>query len=310
MSDRHDERTLEALLRLAGPGPEPSAEAAARARAAVGAAWREAVAVRRRRPFRRLGGGLLAAGLAWLLLRPAPPLAPPGAPSVVATVERALEGASFHAGDPLASGTAIDTGAGRVALRTACGASLRLDARTRVRLAGAAHVALLAGALYFDSSSSPAGFALDTPQGRVTDEGTVFEARLVDGNGLRLRVREGRVGLGPETVGAGEELRVRDGGVGRARIGLAGPEWEWAEGLAEPPAIDGRPLAAFLEWSARERGLGLRFRDEATRALAGRVLLRGSVAGLTPAEATDAVALTSGVRVRVDGDRLLVEGER
>jgi hypothetical protein len=305
MSDPRDDRTLEALLKLAGPGPEPSADASARARAAVHADWRGGVRARRLR-VRLLGGALLAAGLTAIALRPGWPLAGPPVP--VATVERALAGATPPVGHALAAGASIDTGLGRIALRTAAGASLRLDARTRLVWLSASRVTLRAGALYLDSGASRLGFVVDTPQGRLVDEGTLFEARLLEDDRLRVRVREGRVRLGAARAEAGEELSARGGRVERARVAPSGPEWEWAEALAVAPAIDGQPLRGFLEWAARERGLQLRFADEATRTRAGLVRLRGSVADLTPAEALAAVAPTTGLRLRLEGDRLTVDG--
>ena len=315
MNGREDE-TVATLLRLAGPRPAVPEERAARARVAVHEAWREAVrARRRRRVFVLTGAATLAASLAFVDLPRilAPPPGPKVAAPKVATVERALPGAPLPQGRTLFAGDTVETGRGRLALRTTGDVSLRLDEGTSLRLLGTSRVALAAGALYLDAAPGRSGFVVETPLGPVTDEGTQFEGRLTAG-GLRLRVREGRVTLhgsgGAERVAAGEELRAEDGRFERARVDTTGPEWAWVEGLARAPAIEGRSLRGFLEWAARERGLTLRFADDDARASAERVRLRGSIEGLTPSEALEAVLPTTGLRARIEGPSLRLEQAR
>jgi ferric-dicitrate binding protein FerR (iron transport regulator) len=308
MNDPAEDDAVASLLRLAEPRPAVSPQSVARVKAVIHGAWQDALRARRRRQTIIGVGAALAAGLVLALVRP-PDRDPEPWPLIVATVVRALPGVGLPVGRTLGQGTLVDSGSGRLALRTASGASLRLDARTRVRLLGTSAIALEEGALYLDTPPDDHGFVVETALGRVTDEGTQFEARVTEG-ALRLRVREGRVVLGAQgravRAEAGEELRISRTGAERSRLATSGPEWAWIESLATAPPIEGRPLQAFLEWAARERGLRLQFEDEAARVKAGRVRLRGSLEGLTPVEALEAVMPTTSLRAHVEDDRLAI----
>jgi len=272
-------------------------------------------------------------GAAWWARRSAPP---PAAPTVASIEVVTGEGRMWTPdgegpvtlspdgpGRPLAAGSELETGdgagggePGRLALRTAGGASLRLDAGTRLRLAAAGRVELARGAVYVDSGAEPGGgrIAVATAAGVFQELGTQFEVRTGGHGGeavTLLRVREGRVafdrGAEPVVTGAGEELIVRaDGGIDRGEIGLHGPAWEWVVATAPRLDIEGLPVRAFLDWIARETGLRVEFADAEAAALADSVVLHGSVAHLTPAEALGPVLASAGLGHRISNGKLIV----
>jgi ferric-dicitrate binding protein FerR (iron transport regulator) len=223
------------------------------------------------------------------------------------------------AGDSkLVAGTVLACAAdGRVSLRLADGASVRVDGGSRLRLASSRSLELQQGALYVDSGASP-GEPLEivTPLGRVTDVGTQFEVRLAGAGGtrrpqLRLRVREGQVridtGAAAHRAEAGSELLVgADGRVSRTAVAADDPGWHWAARAAPVLDIEGRSLASFLDWATRELGLRWRVVEPRPERSAGEIVLHGSVAGLTPEEAIEVVLTGSGLRARRAGGELLV----
>jgi hypothetical protein len=268
--------------------------------------------------------------------RPAPP--PPAGPTVAAIevvtgeVRLWLPGGEGPVpvpagalGRPLPAGSEVETGggdgggeAGRLALRTAGGASLRLDAGTRLRLASAGTVDLDRGAVYVDSGAGPGDrgrVAVATAAGVFHELGTQFEVRVGGaGAATRLRVREGRVALerGAESVvtGAGEELTVHgDGRLDRGRVAVSGPDWEWVVAAAPMLDIEGVTVRAFLDWIARETGFRVEFADPAAAALADSVVLHGSIAHLTLDEALDTALASAGLDHRTAGEILVVSAK-
>src|SRR5688572_16766831 len=257
---RPEEEAVRELLVSAGPRAELPQEDLAAIRDAARAEWRRRHGERApSAPGRRWALAAAAALVAclgglWWMGRSQPPAAPP---PQVATVELlrgsvrvfpAGAGAPSdlgpgEVGRPLAAGSEIETGAGagRVALRTATGASLRLDAGTRVRLAAVDLIELRQGAVYIDTGVGDAGrgLAVRAEAGLFQDTGTQFEVRT-EGRGAevvtRLRVREGRVELdragGRVAAGAGEALVVRDDEVVREAAPSYGPDWDWVTAAA------------------------------------------------------------------------------
>ena len=331
MSD--PEEDLRALMEEAGPRAPLPAEDLAAIRAAARAEWRERYGGARRGP-RAVRWGMAAAAV---LLAAAGVLVfrrPPQAPSAgVASVERVLGEVRAGAGGgklaalaadavgrPLPAGAVLETGggadrSGSVALRMAGGASVRLDSGTRCRLASPAVIALDRGGIYVDTGGPAAGHepvAVRTAAGLFRSIGTQFEVRAADGGGrTRLRVREGRVRLerGAESVltDAGQELVVRgDGSLERGATVADGPEWEWVLASAPMPDIEGMKVRSFLEWLARERGWRLELADAETASLADSVVLHGSIAHLTPAQAPDVVLPSGGLGYRVSKGTLVV----
>lgn len=338
MSD--DEKELRELLEEAGPRPPLAATDLDSIRAAARAEWRERYVSGRARPkTRRWTGAIAAAAAAVLLgaatllwLRRAPAPAAKATVAGVATVERVTGEVVWTApGSPAASlfalspdaverpipeGAAVETrGAGRLALRMAGGASVRLDAGTRVALASSSLVELERGAVYVDTGGPSAGHepvSVRTAAGLFRSVGTQFEVRAEGGAAVtRLRVREGSVRLerGAETLStdAGQEIVLRgDGTVERGATAADGPEWEWVLASAPMPDIEGANLRTFLDWLARERGWRVEYADAETAALADSVVLHGSIAHLTPFEAPDVVLPSGGVGYRLSKGTLVV----
>jgi hypothetical protein len=230
--------------------------------------------------------------------------------AIVATVERAAEAAPWKVGSALPVESEIETdGAGRLALRMAGGASARLDSGTRIRLASATLIELTRGAVYVDTRGGDA-VAVRAPAGLFQPSGTQFEVRVTDDATL-LKVREGSVRFesGPERVraAAGEELVAReDGGLVRRSIPPFGPDWEWVLAAAPMPEIEGMKVRLFLDWIAREAGWRVELADGEASALADSVELHGSIAHLTPLEATGVVLLSAGLEYRVSDGTLVV----
>lgn len=318
------------LLQLAGPRPKAPLPTRERVRRAARGQWRAEVARRRRsrmvvRTAAVIGlaaGLVLAFGLAprveWIDAdQPAVQVARLGA--MTGQVDAATDDgrtSSLRPGDQVSSGVWLETGdESRAALDLVSGGSLRLDRATRIRFDAADSLLLEQGALYFDSatrSGEAEPLAVQTELGEVRDIGTQFEVRT--GQALRVRVREGRVNLASGEriyeAGAGIELRLSASGeLSRRTVPIFGPEWDWVLDVARPFALDGRPLDSFLDWVSRETGWELRYVDPALAESAPTVRLHGSIAGLRPDEALEAVLPTCGLTHRFDGGTLLIETE-
>ena len=174
-----------------------------------------------------------------------------------------------------------------------------------------------------------AAIEIETPFGRVTDLGTRFEVRLIradesaDGRGgdagavpagLRVAVREGRVKLATEfgeyEAAAGSELSFYAGGrLDRATALPYGSSWHWVESVRPPLEIEGVRLTTFLDWAARESGRRWRFTRSDGRDDDYDVVLHGSIDGMTVEEALSTVLPSCGLRHRVEGDELLIDGD-
>jgi ferric-dicitrate binding protein FerR (iron transport regulator) len=201
---------------------------------------------------------------------------------------------------------------------------LRLDVDTRIEALTDRSLALVTGAVYVDSggrrapmaAGEPDGSAqgaieIQTPAGRIREIGTQFEVRL-GGATVRLRVREGLVSVdrpaGGLQVTSGRELLLDPGGGASSReLPTHGEEWAWTEAIAPRMAIEGRSLREFLDWTARERGLGLQFGRSDLATSASTIRLNGSIEGLTLDQALESVLLTCGMRHRIEGGLLIVE---
>jgi len=309
-----DDDPIESLLRATGKRPDVAAPRAERVRAAAHAAWRQEVGRRTRR--RRLIGAtalaatiLLAAALALTRRAPAP------SPAGVLTVER-IEGASYlRPGSTVSRGSTVSTGDDdRVALSAPSGHSLRLDRRTALRVVGDRAFALELGAVYVDSGGTdrPASRAIriETPLGIIDEVGTQFEARL-DGSVLRVLVREGEVAVvaraGRGTARAGQALTVdASGRIEQREDPGTREDWSWTETVVPAFEIDGRSLAAFLTWVARERGVRVRYENPALARRAQSIVLSGSVAGMSLDQATASVLASSGLTGRWEPGGLVV----
>jgi ferric-dicitrate binding protein FerR (iron transport regulator) len=195
------------------------------------------------------------------------------------------------------------------------GASVRVDADTRIRLASAREVELDRGAVYVDTGAAPRRgeeVAVRTPAGRFVGLGTQFEVRSEESaEGTRLRVREGKVRLdrdgAPRLTAAGRELVVRgDGTLSEGAIAISGPQWDWVLAAAPTIEIEGVKVRRFLDWIARETGWRVELADQEAVSLADTVELHGSIAGLTPVDAAGVVLSSAGLGHRVSDGTLVV----
>jgi len=315
MSERsHEDQNLERLLRHAGPRAAVPEDVARRVRASVHAVWDEQRSRHRRRPLAWVlaaAAVVVFALVAFNLSRraPAPELAS------VAHVDAVAGDVKLGLGDVLPAGRTLRTGPGQqVSLHTVAGPSVRLDADSTLALRSANVFSLERGAVYVDSGSArDATLAIDTPLGEVRHVGTQYAVRLSEGS-IRVGVREGRVQIGsaqgPLVVDAGSELSLSASGATHAEALLPyGPHWAWVQQIARSPRIDGRPLGELLEWVSRECGRKVRFESPALAARSATISLNGSIDGLTPEAALDAVLPTCGLTYHLEQDALLIAAE-
>lgn len=320
-----DEQDLARLLRAAGQRARPSAQAMEEVRLAVEAEWRATVAARNRRrqwTYMSAAASVAVAAVALWIARPL--YLATGAP--IASVARVEGTVQFREGtdapwqrvaaaSQLRADTELQTAAdGRVAIELANGVDLRMDSGTRLALNGPGRASLGQGAVYVDSGPGAEGrasdFTIDTGQGEVRHLGTQYEARLLDG-ALRVGVREGLVAVrrdGSDFVGsAGEQLVIEGTQVVRSALSPSDPQWNWTGDVIPPFDIEGRSVDAFLAWAARETGRKVVYPSADVERRAQETLLRGSVTGLTPDAAVEAVLSTTALRPSIGQDHIRIE---
>ncbi len=322
-----NDQDVERVLKSAGPREKPPADVERAVREHLRAEWRSVVAERGRRNRQRayvaLAAGIVTAAVGvWGL---APRLGEPAdAAATVALSTGDVRVTSswidaWHdvaAGQALLEGQTLETGAtGRGALALPGGISARLDHGSRLVVAAADRLVLERGTLYVDSGATPAPAApLDvvTPTGIVRHVGTQYEVRLLDA-GVQVSVRDGTVewrsrGGGVERSGSGERLTItNDGRIERTPVAAYGAAWDWTLEAAPSIDIEGLPLTQFLAWAARETGREVVYASPEAEAEAAVIVVHGSIAGLTPARALDAVLATTSVRAAVSGGNLVVD---
>lgn len=326
------------LIEMAGPRPAVPEEDLAIIKTAARAAWQAKLrspearrfAVPRARVLALAAGLLIAVGASWwwwigrsaIRSESAAHLETLAGIVTMRTLGEAGRAAltSVEVGQAIPVGAELDTtGTDRglpaqAALRLVGGASLRIDAGSRVRLASLSVIELESGAVYVDSGPEPARSAaleVRTPLGVAADFGTQFEVRLLDGTAMRVRVREGMVlveqGETSHSALTGMELTLRDdGSVVRRRVPAHGPEWRWVLDTAPHFAVEGRTLREFLDWVARETGWRLHFADQAIATAAEAVTLHGAFGDLTPDQAPEVVLPAAGLRGQVVDGTLVV----
>jgi ferric-dicitrate binding protein FerR (iron transport regulator) len=221
------------------------------------------------------------------------------------------------AGRALEAGQSLETGAnGRASIALPGLASVRLDHGTRVHLTAADRLVIERGTLYVDAGLDRPGdtrFLVETPAGVVRHVGTQYEVRI-KGPDVRLRVREGRVEWRSRTGTvergqAGEQLTISaNGDVAREASPGYGETWDWIGSTTPAMDIEGRPLAQFLSWAGRELGREVVFTTPDVQREAASIVVHGSIAGLAPREALDAVLATTSVRGTIDEGRIVVSG--
>lgn len=327
-TEENAERDLSGVLRNAGRRSGPPEDVAHAIRAAVEAQWREVIAQRTRR--RRIGLSLAAAAVCAALGLWA---AGPG-PVLLGSGERMAEvrftvgsvqgkagwlrgWGAVGPGQALFAGETLATSAtGRLALALPDRVSVRLDRDTQVTLLGRGRISLSRGAVYVDSGaptgSQGPGLRVETAAGAVHHLGTQYEARMIGSSEVQIAVREGRVELDTSTgamhrAAAGEQITVSSAGtVVRSALSPYDERWHWVAATAPAFDIDGHSVAEFLTWAARELGRDVVYADAATEAEAARVMLSGSISGLSPDQALAAVLPTTPLHSQVRDGQLLV----
>jgi ferric-dicitrate binding protein FerR (iron transport regulator) len=318
MSDEEDVTTQ--LLRMAGVPPDPPAERTARVRATVHREWR----TRRQRRLIRNGVaiGLLAAAsltvAVWIRGRMEAPL---NAPSIA--VAQRIQGRPFiirpsqgtdltllSMSTPIYPADVIETDAeSRVGLQLGDGSSIRIDHGSRVRFLTPAVLEVMAGAAYVATADRAHGFEVRTTMGTLRDVGTQFEVRLTPSL-LRLRVRTGTVeivrGTGVDRAAAGTEATVTTKGIAVRPVPAYGSEWAWTTEVAPAFAIEGRTVGIYLEHVAAEQAWTLHYADPAVAEAATRIIIHGSVEGLSAEDALGVVLATSGLEYRLRNGELYV----
>lgn len=313
------------LLKLAGRRPSPNLERMQRARAAARAEWRHALKVRGRHRRLALVAMLAilagAGGAAWMLKDRAVPVDR----VEIATFQKII--GTVHVSDGAVNErAAIASTNGRVrtadrldtaehsgaAVRYFDGVSIRLSAETTLTLDSVSRLTLVRGSIYVDSDPQQDRNSLVvlTALGTVRHVGTQFEVRVQPGS-LDVRVREGEVSIENRTARltatAGEALLLKENRPAeRRRIASSGPDWNWVTSMAAPFTLEGSTVPLFLQWVSREEGVQWEYADAATRRVADRTVLHGTIEGLTPAEALLAVLPAAGLTSKRDGDRLVI----
>lgn len=301
---------VEQLLRAAGPGPEIPENGAARIKHLIRPDWKEGVTARRQQHGRLWLGGLAAAAALVIALLYLPSF-PRGTPApeqhaiLVVLIDGTLEvtppGSHVgfltpeHVGSEIPRGSLIRTAAGsRAAIRLAGQRSLRVDVTTELRLDSEASISLDSGAVYVDSQNGTnSGIEVRTALGTATEIGTQFEVRVED-RSLNVMVREGLVSLahGDEEhqITQGVSLSMSaEGAVRTSVITAFDPAWSWTQEIAPSFEIDGQTVLAFLDWVSSETGLSIGFADAEVEKFAAMTILHGSIDGLSPTEAPDAI---------------------
>lgn len=297
------------LIRAAGTRPQPGPAAEESVRATVHAAWLAAVASRRRRLWHpwRLAAMLLltvgAGGVAYLSLHE------PSSPwigTVVSTrgpvqVGPAATDRLAASGTALVAGTRIETRAGGMALLAIGSISVRVGGNSTLVIDDAHTAHLLQGRLYVDSGERGGrrdGFLVQTAFGNVTHRGTQYQVQVDPREFLYTAVREGQVEVDLDgqqlLVARGDSVRISSARqVTHASVASYGDAWLWINDLSPQVDIDGHPLSTFLDWYARETGRTLRYDSPAEQAAAAQMILSGSVTGLNPDQALEAILATT-----------------
>jgi ferric-dicitrate binding protein FerR (iron transport regulator) len=318
--DKPDDPGIEALLRQVGARDEPAADMMREVEAAVHAEWQGMLQERRRRrrlmTFGIAASAVLAIGVAAFGVRYFGP-----APAQVAQITRIdghlLVRPETNAARELAVAEDVSTGdtiqtddRSRAALKFGDAVSLRLDRGTIVKIAAADELVLTAGALYVDSQArSPQTLTIRTDAGSVRHVGTQYQVRT-HADDMEVIVREGRVMIanaaGTSSGVAGERIRVTPRGqVVRSTLPAHDAAWQWAAHAAPSFDINEQTLAVFADWVARETGRKVVYQSDAAQTAASELRLRGSISGLDPDTALNAVLSTTRLQRYQTKDELI-----
>jgi ferric-dicitrate binding protein FerR (iron transport regulator) len=332
----HDEQSLANLLRLAGERPEiplsiesrvyhrvqqewqastkePNAE---KVYAVVHKSWKHSAGQSRLLRWLALAGVMASAILAFMLWSQPEPVAPPVVVATVAGIVTPTQSTTvYQEGAPVYGGDTLETGpGGGLSLLLSRNATLRVDENTRVRVDDSDRIALLSGRIYADTGEyiyRDNGLVIDTPFGTVRDIGTQFAISANPGS-LDVAVREGRVEVSQEsaafTARMGERLTLGQGqSASVSTLDTHDEYWDWIVDLTPTYDTTNKSLLDFLKWAARETGRELRFESDESRMLTMRTDVHGSVEGLTPDEALEAILSTTMLDYRIDLDKVVLQ---
>jgi ferric-dicitrate binding protein FerR (iron transport regulator) len=219
------------------------------------------------------------------------------------------KGSSVHVGEVISTGS--DEG---VSLLLARSESLRVDENTQLRVDAADRFTLLAGRVYADTGQfiyRDDGLKIETEFGLVTDVGTQFSVAMTD-QSLDVAVREGRVDVQNDAdryaARMGERLTLVQGGTATvAELDTHDDYWDWIVELTPAFDMTNKSLLDFLKWAARETGRDLQFESDESRMFAMRTDVHGSIEGLTPEEALEAILAITTVRYQIADDKIVIE---
>jgi hypothetical protein len=85
-----------------------------------------------------------------------------------------------------------------------------------------------------------------------------------------------------------------------------GEEWEWVGRLPSPFDLSAHTLMEFLAWVSRETGYTVAFQSEALATRVTQMTVQGSIDGLTPEEALEAVLPATGLEYSLRDGRVTV----
>ena len=301
---------LEELFRNVSSRERPTRRQEEAVRTTLHAEWKQAT---RRRNIRRMALAFATAASVFLAVLVGFGLLQSPEPSVdaveLARVEKsigraAITSTSATAG-PLTTQTKLGAGQrivtsadSRLAIRWSSGEAVRLDENTDIRLVSSREIELATGQIYLDTDRAgpDSPLVIRTPGAVVRHLGTRY-LTTVHGEGISISVRDGRVQLQSANLeaeaGAGEQIRLDAGGAFQLdTIATYGPMWQWAESVAPAFPSDGRPLAEFLAWVAKESGRELVYKSFEAEQIARQTVLRGQL-DLEPMKALDAATQTS-----------------
>jgi len=325
---RRDETdTLETLFRHAAAREKPPASDEQAIRAALHAEWSGMTARRKRRNWvlslAAAASVALAAFLGFSLVNGPEPITPA---RQLATIEK-IVGTAFlkttgdtlltrlNTAETLDTGQVVTTRSGaRLAIRWLAGASVRLDQNSEIHLTAQGGIKLVSGRIYIDTEGteeSAEALTILTPAGAVSHLGTQYMT-AVSGAGTTISVREGRAVLLHEDVAIdasrGEQLRVDTSGVqSRKIIPTYGPLWQWAGEVSPGWISDGRSIADFLQWVARESGRSIRYVTPQAEELAAETILHGDVT-MEPMQALTAMLQASDLVPEISNGTIMVRG--
>lgn len=262
-----------------------------------------------------LPAGVAASAVLAVLLLSSPEAPAPLSVATVANVISATTStAHYQSGAAVYAGDILETESGEgLSLLLARNATLRIDEDTRLQVESADRFTLLGGRIYVDSGQfiyRNGGLIIDTPYGVVRDVGTQFAISTSD-KALDVAVREGRIELTHEstavTARMGERLTVVAGqGASVSELDTHDEYWHWIVDLTPEFDMANKSLLDFLKWATRETGRQLQFETDDSRMFAMRTDLGGSIEGLTPDEALEAVLSTTSLHYRIELDKVVL----